>query len=395
LPLGVLGDTTTATFYGALHKTLTDILAAEPARVVVLLTPYGNADANAVGNWTTPNGNGVRLSAFQQAVRDVGQLFGVPVVDVGTLSGIGGPTITLFSDDLLHPNATGGARYAQFVYDRLLSLRPLVRAASPVFAPAAGSFTAAQSVTITTATASAAIRYTTDGSVPTLASPLYAAPVSIGGTATLKAIAIKSPLIASKVTSGVYTITTGSPGTGTWTLAPAVLGDLTTTGATVSSLAGGPGGGIGVTKNAGFTYGALWLASGANNAVEFEVANLTGMWLTVGAGTTGWYGFGDLVTATFATGGRFALATGAIVTNPSPGSYTHATNAVGRIYRLARRGNIVELYEWNGSAWTTIIAGLNLAPLAAIAGYYETVKLGVLVATTFTTVRNVKVGTYV
>jgi hypothetical protein len=78
---------------------------------------------------------------------------------------------------------------------------------TPVFSPAPGSYSSAQSVSITTATSGASIRYTTDGSTPSsTAGTLYSGPVSIGATTTLKAIAYASGLTNSAVASGTYTI---------------------------------------------------------------------------------------------------------------------------------------------------------------------------------------------
>jgi hypothetical protein len=92
--------------------------------------------------------------------------------------------------------------------------------AAPSFSPVGGNYTSAQSVTITTATSGATIRYTTDGSTPTSTSgTIYSSPVSIAATATLKAIAYKSGMSDSTVTSDTYTINTGGGG-GTFTFYP-------------------------------------------------------------------------------------------------------------------------------------------------------------------------------
>ncbi len=54
----------------------------------------------------------------------------------------------------------------------------------------AGAYGPAQSVTISTTTGGATIRYTTDGSTPSAtAGTMYSTPVSISATTTLNAIA--------------------------------------------------------------------------------------------------------------------------------------------------------------------------------------------------------------
>lgn len=80
--------------------------------------------------------------------------------------------------------------------------------ANPTFSPAEGTYSGTQSVTITTSTAGASIRYTTDGTTPTsTVGTIYSGAVSINATTTLKAIAYKTGMSDSNVTSGLYTIT--------------------------------------------------------------------------------------------------------------------------------------------------------------------------------------------
>ena len=78
--------------------------------------------------------------------------------------------------------------------------------ATPVFDPPAGTYTSAQTVTITCATAGAEIRYTTDGSEPNESSPIYSTPLSVSTTTTLKAKAFKELWTASETAIAVYTI---------------------------------------------------------------------------------------------------------------------------------------------------------------------------------------------
>jgi hypothetical protein len=112
--------------------------------------------------------------------------------------------------------------------------------ASPVFSPAPGTYSSAQSVTITSTTSGATIYYTTDGSTPTTASTKYTAPVTISTTTTLKAIATATGLANSSVTSGVYTIQsataaspTFNPPAGTYSNAQTVTITSATSGATI------------------------------------------------------------------------------------------------------------------------------------------------------------------
>jgi trimeric autotransporter adhesin len=82
-------------------------------------------------------------------------------------------------------------------------------AATPTFSPAGGTYTADQSVTISTATSGADIYYTTDGSVPAASSTKYAGAITVGGNGTLEvilAIAVKPGLSDSGVAAGSYKI---------------------------------------------------------------------------------------------------------------------------------------------------------------------------------------------
>ena len=116
--------------------------------------------------------------------------------------------------------------------------------AAPSFTPAAGSYSSAQSVTISTATSGATIMYTTNGTTPsTTVGTVYSSPVSISATTTLQAIAYESGMNNSAVTSGVYTITTCatptySPTAGTYAAAQYVTISTVTSGATIRYIIG-------------------------------------------------------------------------------------------------------------------------------------------------------------
>ncbi|HTQ30491.1 MAG TPA: chitobiase/beta-hexosaminidase C-terminal domain-containing protein, partial [Opitutaceae bacterium] len=85
------------------------------------------------------------------------------------------------------------------------------QAAAPSFSPGGGTYTSTQTVTITSSTGGASIRYTTDGSTPSETNgTIYSSPVSISATTTLKAIAYESGYTDSSVTSATYTISSGA-----------------------------------------------------------------------------------------------------------------------------------------------------------------------------------------
>jgi carbohydrate binding protein with CBM56 domain/chitobiase/beta-hexosaminidase-like protein len=78
--------------------------------------------------------------------------------------------------------------------------------AVPTFNPPGGAYATAQSVTLSTATAGASIRYTVDGSTPTASSTLYSGPISVTTTRTVNAIGILAGSANSAVASASYTI---------------------------------------------------------------------------------------------------------------------------------------------------------------------------------------------
>ena len=79
-------------------------------------------------------------------------------------------------------------------------------AATPTFSPAAGTYTSAQSVTLSDSTAGASIYYTTNGTTPTTSSTKYTAAINVASTTTLKAIAAAAGFSQSAVASATYTI---------------------------------------------------------------------------------------------------------------------------------------------------------------------------------------------
>jgi N-acetylneuraminic acid mutarotase len=156
---------------------------------------------------------------------------------------------------------------------------PVMVTATPTLSLASGTYTTAQSVTISDSTPGAVIYYTTDGSVPTPSSTKYIGPITVSSTQTIRAIAIAANYVISAVASGMYTIQLTaatpafSPAAGTYTTAQTVtMSDATpgaliyytidgTTPTTSSAKYTGP-----ITVSSTQTIHAIAAASGYNNS---------------------------------------------------------------------------------------------------------------------------------
>ena len=78
--------------------------------------------------------------------------------------------------------------------------------ANPIFSPPPGTYTIPQKVTLSCSTSLATIHYTTDGSEPTISSPIYSTQIDVSDTTTIKARAYKSGATPSGTVMGTYTI---------------------------------------------------------------------------------------------------------------------------------------------------------------------------------------------
>lgn len=195
----------------------------------------------------------------------------------------------------------------------------VIRVVAPVFSPGGGAYASAQSVTISSATSGALIRYTTDGSTPTPGTGTpYGGAVSVAGTTTLKAIAYKSGLADSTVTTADYTIT--------------------------------PSGGTTITTAAGFRNVALAAAQSGSFTAEFDVSpsvSPANMVAGLSAGSaTGYSGMACLVR--FNTGGTIDARNGGAYTT---GTIPFAANTVYHV-RL-----VVNVPAHTYSAYVTAAGG--------------------------------------
>jgi alpha-tubulin suppressor-like RCC1 family protein len=105
--------------------------------------------------------------------------------------------------------------------------------------PGAGTYTSAQTVSMSTTSPGVTIRYTVDGTTPTTSSSAYTSAITVSTSSTVKAVGFRYNWNSSAVASAIYTMNFGtlaapglSPGTGTYT-SEAVVTMESIAGATV------------------------------------------------------------------------------------------------------------------------------------------------------------------
>jgi endoglucanase len=231
----------------------------------------------------------------------------------------------------------------------------LPQVAAPTFSPAGGSYTSAQSVTISTTTSGASIRYTTDGSTPTSTTgTLYSGPVTVSATTTLKAIAYESGMTDSAVSSATYTITqpqvaapTFSPGGGSYSTAQTVTVSTTTSGASIRYTTDGST----PTSTTGTLYSGPVTISATSTLKA--IAYASGMTDSAVTSATYTIGVTDTNIAPSGTGYGWKANTSATAnTNKTAQAGLNDNNLTADV-DINSAGDAVNAWEGAGVTWTT------------------------------------------
>ena len=163
------------------------------------------------GSGTYPGPQTVTISYPTGATACVG-INTTPSAPTAGTCGAGGATytgpITVSTSETLNAIATeaGSTNSAVATATYVISLPA---AAAPAFSPPGGTYTGAQTVTISTATPGATIYYTTNGTTPTTSSSVYSGPITVSTSETLEAIAVATGYTQSTVATATYTINSG------------------------------------------------------------------------------------------------------------------------------------------------------------------------------------------
>ena len=224
-----------------------NVTAAGAMNAFAMTKPASNKSqvrTTAGGTTTSGTANTITLPTWLRVTR-AGNVF-TPYYSTNSTNGTDGTWTALTTATTIAMASTAKvgfavsshttAALATATFTNITITQPI--AAAPTFSVGSGTYNNAQSVTISSTTTGASIRYTLDGSTPTSSSALYSGPVAIASSnTTLKAIATKSGMVDSTVTSATYTLTvatpSASPGGGTYTSAQSVTLSSATTGATI------------------------------------------------------------------------------------------------------------------------------------------------------------------
>ncbi|MEK5065893.1 GDSL-type esterase/lipase family protein [Cytobacillus sp. FSL R5-0596] len=107
VPLGVMGDTTNTTFYGALDILMRGLTIKYAGKKIVFMTPMHR---NQTSDNNETNTIGVKLSQYVSAIKEMAQRYSIAVIDTYSMSGISPfipEIVTAYMEDKLHPNAAG------------------------------------------------------------------------------------------------------------------------------------------------------------------------------------------------------------------------------------------------------------------------------------------------
>lgn len=263
-----------------------------------------------------------------------------------------------------------------------------LKVVTPSLTPAAGAYGSSQSVSMSTTTSGATIKYTTDGTEPTSSSSTYSSSITVVDTQTVKARAFKSGWTDSDSGFASYSISGGTvatptitPSGGTQTSPPLVAISTATTGATIRYTLDG------TTPTAAspvFGYPFLVEATTTVKAKAFKagyassaVASTTYDVDASGAAATpmispagGWYATRQTVTITGASGATLRYTTDG--TDPT----TSSTSITSGNSITVDKSQIVKVRAWATGVTASAVRRADFVVTGAVsAGYVHSFGL--------------------
>jgi hypothetical protein len=221
------GDNTVSILLGNGDGTFTAAPNTAPSATCPVSIAAGDWNGDGVPDLAVINECESHVTALTTSLTETAtaSVNGIAVTGSGTHT-----VVAAYPGDSLYVTSTSGTT-------SLNGENPAV--ATPSFSVTPGTYTSAQSVSITDSTPGARIYYTTNGATPTTSSTLYSGPITVSSTETIQAIATASGYSQSAVASAAYAINlpaatpTFSPAAGTYTSAQTVTISDPTPGATI------------------------------------------------------------------------------------------------------------------------------------------------------------------
>ena len=252
------------------------------------------------------------------------------------------------------------------------TIQPVV--ATPTFSPTSGTYATMQSVTISTGTSGATIRYTTDGSTPSeTAGTVYSGTIAVSASTTLNAIAYESGYTDSAIATATFTIQpmvstpAFTPAGGAYSTTQNVTITTSTSGATIRYTTDGST----PSEAAGTVYsGSITVSSTTTlNAIAYESG------YTDSAVATAIYTMAPSITSLSPTSG----AAGVQVT--ISGSGFGSTQGSGKIWLGSNLGTVVSWSDTQIAATVSPSATSGTAQIQQGGTWSNSVSFSVTTAT--------------
>src|SRR5665213_1198191 len=186
-----------------------DSISSSNFEVIQTVPTYPGYDLS-----TAPTGAAPTINSFTTSASTI--TLGAPVTltwsttndsydFIDKLGGVNGSSITLSPTATATYTLNATNQYGRSTRGVTVTVGGTPVAATPVFSPVAGTYSSTQTVTISDATPSSTIYYTTNGSTPTTGSAVYSTPLTVSSTETVKGLATASGYTNSAIGSAVYT----------------------------------------------------------------------------------------------------------------------------------------------------------------------------------------------
>src|SRR5271157_170794 len=203
-------------------------------------------------------------------------------------------------------------------------------AAVLTFSPPTGAYASPQTVTISTATPGASMRYTTDGSAPTeTVGTAYSGPVRVETTETIRAISYVPGVAGSNTAAAAYSIGATAatpsflPAGGTYSSDQSVRISCATSGAVIHYTTDGS---TPTSSSAAYTAPIAVSGNGTNETIK-AIATATGMNASSVGAATYIIGYGQVSTPTFSpSAGTYPRDQSVTISSSVPGAVIHYTS---------------------------------------------------------------------